>query len=248
MKQQPDQLFRSKLRNYSKSVPDSAWARIDAGLEKKPYPFYKLAIAASLLLASVCIYIFWPSSLPHQNTTIAHQSEAKPNEVIEENAPGKNESAKKEEIKNLDTQTTDKDQLQKPVKSKNRKPALVELKVPTLVHEQKNIGNNLENNIEEELIIAENIAGAKVDSSATEENESKNLFIVYTAEDTREYLSKRIPEEATTEEETASTFKKVLRKARNLKSNQDPFGDLRQMKNEILALNFKSDKERGQKK
>jgi hypothetical protein len=38
-----------------------------------------------------------------------------------------------------------------------------------------------------------------------------------------------------------------LQKASDLKSNQDPFGDLREKKNEILALNFKNEK-RGQNK
>jgi hypothetical protein len=41
---------------------------------------------------------------------------------------------------------------------------------------------------------------------------------------------------------------KLLKKANNLTSNQDPLGELRQKKSEILALNFKNDKQRGQNK
>jgi hypothetical protein len=54
--------------------------------------------------------------------------------------------------------------------------------------------------------------------------------------------------DATPEDKKPSTLKKLLRKANELTNNQDPLGDLRQKKNEILALNFKSDKQRGQNK
>ena len=41
---------------------------------------------------------------------------------------------------------------------------------------------------------------------------------------------------------------KLLKKANDLKNNHDPMGELRQKKNEILALNFKGEKQRGQNK
>jgi hypothetical protein len=248
MKQQPDELFRNKLRAYSKPVPESAWDRIEAGMVRKPYPFYRLAIAASLLLISVCIYIFWPSPLSEQ-TTIAQQNKIKPNKVIEQGDERvKEEPVRKEGAGKSSAETTDIGQTQKLVEPINRKRvAPVEPEVTTEV-EQKTNGQTPEDMFGPVIINTEIIAEEKIDSIDTGITESKNLFIVYTAEDTKEYLSKRIPEEATTGEETASTFKKVLRTARNLKSNQDPVGDLRQMKNEILALNFKSDKGRGQKK
>jgi hypothetical protein len=53
--------------------------------------------------------------------------------------------------------------------------------------------------------------------------------------------------DATPEDKKPSTFKKLLSRAYDLKNNQDPIGELRQKKNEILALNFKKDK-RGQNK
>jgi hypothetical protein len=60
-------------------------------------------------------------------------------------------------------------------------------------------------------------------------------------------LDKKALAQATSEEKKSSTFKKLLKKANDLKSNQDPFGDLREKKNEILALNFRNEK-RGQNK
>jgi hypothetical protein len=75
---------------------------------------------------------------------------------------------------------------------------------------------------------------------------ASGVTLSYTTEDVSTYLNKNIDDEATDDDKKQSTLKKLLHKANDLKTNQDPFGDLRQRKNEILALNFKNDK-RGQK-
>jgi hypothetical protein len=62
------------------------------------------------------------------------------------------------------------------------------------------------------------------------------------------YLDKKSLAQATSGEKKPSTLRKLLDKAYDLKHNQDPFGDLRQKKNEILALNFRSEKQRSQNK
>ena len=76
---------------------------------------------------------------------------------------------------------------------------------------------------------------------------SSSITITITAEETDKYLNKNAIAEATSKERKSSTFKKLLKKANELTSNQDPFGDLRVKKNEILALEFKNDR-RGQNK
>jgi len=79
------------------------------------------------------------------------------------------------------------------------------------------------------------------------------MKIVITADESSKYLKKDFSAEknvlaqATSEEKKTSTFKKLLEKAEDLATNQDPLGDVRQMKDEILALNFKNEK-RGQNK
>ncbi len=76
----------------------------------------------------------------------------------------------------------------------------------------------------------------------------QNITLVFTAEEVDEYLVKKEIAKATSDGKKTSTLMKVLKKASNLKNNQDPLGELRQKKNEILALNFKSEKQRGQNK
>lgn len=75
---------------------------------------------------------------------------------------------------------------------------------------------------------------------------SRNVTLNYSIQDVAAYLEKNLDDEATDDDKKQSTLKKLLQKANDLKTNQDTFGELRQRKNEILALNFKNDK-RGQK-
>lgn len=74
----------------------------------------------------------------------------------------------------------------------------------------------------------------------------QRVTLNYTTEDVSAYLNINTDNEATDDDKKQSTLKKLLQKANDLKTNQDPIGELRQRKNEILALNFKNDK-RGQK-
>lgn len=88
---------------------------------------------------------------------------------------------------------------------------------------------------------------SKVNSEnvAVRDTDKKSITLIYTAAEVNEkYLEKRSVAQATLEEDKTSTLKKLLDKAYDLKNNQDPLGDLRQKKNEILAFNFKGDKQR----
>jgi hypothetical protein len=107
----------------------------------------------------------------------------------------------------------------------------------------------------------ESTASANEESSETYEESSETyvkpavetkekasgITLTITVDEANKYLDKNALAQATSEERKSSTFKKLLKKANDLKSNQDPFGDLREKKNEILALNFKNEK-RGQNK
>jgi hypothetical protein len=87
----------------------------------------------------------------------------------------------------------------------------------------------------------------------TEQAQSKVVLtegstLVLNAEEVNEkYLHKKNSEgDATSENKKSSTLQRLLSKVSDLKHNQDPFGELRQKKNEILALNLKSEKQRNQ--
>jgi hypothetical protein len=85
--------------------------------------------------------------------------------------------------------------------------------------------------------------------AANAAKEQEGVTLIYSAEEVNEkYLNKKALAEATSDNKKPSTLRKLFDKAYDLKHNQDPFGDLRQKKNEILALNFKNEKQRSQNK
>ncbi|NJM25281.1 MAG: hypothetical protein HC859_07115 [Bacteroidia bacterium] len=106
-----------------------------------------------------------------------------------------------------------------------------------------------------EIVMNETIAEVAMNEPAVEPvqpaidvaTEEDNMTITLTVEEVNEkYLTKKTIADATTPEKKSSTLRKLLDKAYDLKHNQDPVGELRQKKNEILALNFKNDKRRQQ--
>jgi hypothetical protein len=242
MKQQPDKLFRDKLFSHSKDVPPMLWDRIESGLEKKKSSFTWLFVAASITVAIAAGYLFQTGGIETNNKELA-------------GVPSP-----------IDSSTTEsgiavKDHLA------DGKIAIVE-PTPTPVKRKsegkKNITKTKENSLTvthaEELILEEPVQPVLQDSvahsyAATPQlafralaKREENITIVITAEQTNQYLVNNKISEATSDEKKSSTLKKLLKKAADLKVNQDPFGDLRQKKNEILALNFRSEKQRGQKK
>ncbi len=84
----------------------------------------------------------------------------------------------------------------------------------------------------------------KKNADTIDDNESpRNVTIVFTAEEVNEkYLAKNTEAQATPVGEETSGLRKLLDKAYDLKHNRDFLGELRQKKNEILAMNFKNDK------
>jgi hypothetical protein len=83
----------------------------------------------------------------------------------------------------------------------------------------------------------------EAEAIATARQPSHHMTIVFSAEEVNEkYLDKKGMADATPESKAASSLRKLLDKAYALKHNQDPMGELRQKKNEILAFNFKDDK------
>lgn len=259
MNQQPDKLFRDKLESFSRPAPASAWDRIDAGLDKKNNTrgiWWKAA--ASLLLLVVAGYILWP--VLHNNTTPSPQlvNKQKPTEIvpdkIKETIPAPDSTQKKqadiyiesEASSNIKTEAKVADKKkEQPQPNRNIVSPTVEetLPQPALVAEA-----TLQPAAEETPAIA--IVETPEAAAAQHErvvSTQQSITLVFSADETDNYLNKNISEEATDEEQKPSTFKKLLKKAQDLKNNQDPVGELRQKKNEILALNFKNEK-RGQNK
>jgi hypothetical protein len=248
MKQQPDKLFQEKLGQFSKQAPVSAWSRIESGAQTRRFPYYKVAAAASVVLACVIWYsVGTETDSENALTEKTHTPTALPNtKPVTEDSPQitppiaaqtEPEVKKEKTIRDTETNST----LAASAKTATPTPEVSSdsaLPIEEITqHSMPVVEATPEVQINEPVIATE-----------TNEPEKENVVIIFSAEETKEYLTKNSKGKATSDKKTTSTLKKVWSRAKDLKDNQSPLGDLRQMKDELLALNFKSDKQRGQKK
>ena len=255
MNQQPDKLFRDKLHGFEKPVSNNAWNRISDNLDKKNNRFTWLKMAAALLLlATAGILVF--SLEPRNNAPVVTE---------------KVEPAKKMEP------TQDSVQVNKPFSAPGMATTTPPSSTPKEKHARvKEPGKNKTSSMEKSTpgvgkayamkqsepltqqefveegnsVISEIIAPAISDIIVPAAKAEENVNLVFKVEEVNEkYLRKKYTvAEATPEEKEPSALRKLLDKAYELKHNQDPLGELRQRKNEILALNFKNGKGRNENK
>ncbi|SHH61646.1 hypothetical protein SAMN04488109_4649 [Chryseolinea serpens] len=260
MNQQPDKFFRDKLENYQQPAPPRAWDKIEAELEKKTHKGLWWKIAASLLLTALVSYTLWMGmnkSDVNQTATTAEpktqkpvQKETSPTTTTESATPAISPQVKKdpassgvalESKRNHAVTGTPKKELPRQAEKKEA-PASTDV-----IPNEPAYTNDVVNSVAMETSTPQASAPAVAETTAPANAAPKKIMITITAAESEKYLDKVALAEATSEEKKPSTFQKLLKKADDLTNNQDPFGGLRQRKNEILALNFKNEK-RGQNK
>jgi hypothetical protein len=255
MNQQPDKLFRDKLSGLSRPVPPTAWDRISQGLQPPARRTPPWKIAASILLplaAGAAIYLYW-----RHDTTTGTMADRGHTPYAQTPVPTAVDTAT--------TKTTAPVIVPAPVPAQrdtytaNTAATPRRIVTPTQPTEGASTSvpapdKGIPTQTDVPLIADVQTPTTTVDktpAATTPANtavvQEHSMTLVFNARETEAYLDKNSLEEATEDGKDASTFKKLLQKARNLKTNQDPIGDLRLKKNEILALNFKNDK-RGQNK
>jgi hypothetical protein len=249
MKPQPDKLFHDKLNSFSKPAPPASWERIEAGLGKKNYSLIWWSVAASVSGLILCAYFLYRPASDHSvNIASSNENQKHKNGQSEIQIPAETESLN-DEIREQEIIAVIPSEKKQSKKVKHNISKQEEIQIVSQEPAAK--ANVTVDEVSTEPIVEEDsIRHFKAPSQLAfkSPNRSENITIILTADQTREYLiAKSTPTEATSEPKKPSTFKKLLRKAADLKVNQDPFGELRQKKNEILALNFKTEK-RGQKK
>lgn len=249
MNQQPDKFFRDKLDNYQRPAPASAWDKIISAERKKKHRAVWLRVAASILPLILAGYILWPIEQPRDSTPLASENN-NDKEVIKESTP----KVVVDSIKAK--QVSPAPQASAPQLAQRTKQS-----EKSVTHNRKNIpvSNNdkaraneaarseaLPETYEEEAVqsipvkedLSVNSVVTEVAGVDTGKKERATITLVYTASDVSQYLDKNNEDDATSSSKKPSALKKLLMKANDL-SAQDPFGELRQKKNEILALNFK---------
>ena len=231
MTSQPEKLFRDKLENFQKPAPPLAWDRIEANLEDNQPKGLWLKIAAGVLLVSVVTFLLWPSSQSNDTEVLTIASD--PAVKLKESTPEITVSQQ------TAIQTAEQNVYEKKIKPKETK-ATTEV-APVLVAEI--VVPNKNNEFVETEVPAEGVP-----TETKSEEVLATTTLVYSVEEVNaRFLKKESPVEATPEEKKSSGIQKLMGLAYDLKHTESGIGDLRQKKNEILALNFKEDK-RGQNK
>lgn len=240
MNLQPDRLFREKLENLQRPVSAKAWLRVESKLGKKNSKLFFLKVAAGFLLLISFSALFRPSGTlvtspeitsndgnlrstqPESRTAADDKSEAVAKAEVDGVAAGKRTpSLKAGQSGDRRHATMAVTELALGIVQRPR-TSLVEWKKPSLPARR---------------------------ASATVETNDSRITIVYSSKEVNEkFLDRNAMAQATSGEKKSSTLKKLLDRVNDLKHNQDPFGDLRQKKNEILALGFIKEKQRGQNK
>ncbi|MEJ1239410.1 hypothetical protein WBG78_14840 [Chryseolinea sp. T2] len=274
MNQQPDKLFRDKLQHYQKAAPASAWDKIAVSKEEKKRHNTWLKVAASLLLIVGFWTTLELTLSDSSNEHLANEESAAPaagtsqeaqkKSIQEEDSQASGMPSVAEQTAATPTENGATTGFAKKAttnavdhgKETRRSHDLT--KVAAATNNYNGVSTRITSDAPEVIADVQPLdePGTRLNNnSVNDENEAvvarnevvaNGVKLTYNVDDVSAYLEKNINTDATDEEKKQSTLKKLLQKANDLKTNQDPFSELRQRKNEILALNFMNEK-RGQK-
>lgn len=229
MTSQPDKLFRDALENFQRPAPVDAWEKIDANLNKTKSKGLWLKIAAGLLL--LCVTGFLLLTIEEsEKATIATVKENEPEKDVQKSNSNELEPTDKIFDRKKEIKST-------PVKKNIPKRQDLTLVAGSIESSNKSIVASVTTEMQSENV-------AELTSTTSE----PSRIIVYTAEEVNaKYLKKKSSTEATPETKKTSGIQKLMGLAYTIKNPENGLGDLRQKKDEILALNFLSNEDKTNK-
>lgn len=237
--QQPDKLFRQKLESHQLTAPASAWNKIESGPGKKKSDYRWLMVAATLLLLAVAIAVV---------TNYQDNTDPSENTLTKKTVTPKQDSPTETRITAVLTPPEVRPTIKRTAKKKLPTAPVKKYTAPEIA--EASTATNLlpDNNAVAPVVVTEKIESFTLHDTLNavqpEVAATGNFKLVLEADEVnKKYLKQYSAADATTAEKKPSTLKRVLNKVESLKTNQDPFGELREKKNEILALNFKKEKQ-----
>lgn len=234
---QPEKIFREKLENYQRSAPYTAWDRIEKNLDAKNHKLIWLKIAAGILMLVIAGYMFWTNQSVPPSPSVA---------IIQEPVRNRVENSSPEKVVEIDVIKTPEEKVITTAPTVRVRPKET---IPQIVQ----IHTMVENEtipIQGENLITSNQADIR--KAETEVNESmvmqKSTVITYTADEVNAKFLRKKSEPEVVQHETSTGIQKIADVAISIKNNDKGIGDLRQMKDEILTLDFLASNDKRQKK
>lgn len=247
MKQHPDELFREKLEQHSIVVPQNAWNRIEKKIPASRNTFFIWKVAAAILLLLVSIALLLPVAKSDQPTLLSHNTVVENQKSAEVKVPVITPVVEQKDVVQRTPNTSDQ-RIQKA--SVQTQPTLIKHPI-TSVESQESLLEEVTESLALFEVISQPVTPAveeiaEVNSQTAAPEEASTIIVLTAAEVNTKYLLSP-PAQATSETESTSSFRKLIDKAASFKNNTSGLAELRQKKNEMLALNTEKLRNRNEK-
>lgn len=243
MTPQPDKLFREALEEFTKPAPVTAWDRIETGLDQRKLKGIWWKVAAGMLILITASFIFWP------NQTVMHSVSLNQNVETKSSENTKLQIASSAQVPVVSSAPVTHVEFVPVKKIKAYSPVLitgneVDTNDQNVVSNEmekegsvRTAGEPVENIVEADEIVADESVPVLINVDEADNTQGRHMK--YTAQEVnKRFMKKVVPANATPEKKTTSGVKNVIDVALGLKNNDSILGDLRQLKNEYLTINF----------
>ncbi len=224
MNNRTDQLFKDKLGDHRLPPSAEAWSKVEGGLSKKNSVVILWRAAAVFVLFGLLTgaWLYWQSGQKNQ----PQQLVTKPAET--NNIPEVQKNVLVQQEKENKTQVAAVEKIRDIKKEKGKITVDIQEKISEPI--------SSENLLTEE---AELVADSKGIPVEPQEKLEKPIVIEFTLDPV---LARTLIAQTEGENEKNNGFEKLLDKARDIKNGDSELGSLRDVKNELFALDFRKDK------
>lgn len=244
MKQLPDDLFRRRLKDHGLTPPPSAWSRVESTLPgRRRNSWLRIAAALLLLFTAGALIVLVRDNRNPQTIAEEHALPKASPPQLADTTPGAESTHPDRTIPAEETPATA--EAHTVTRDSGANKTTTTKNEASTNHTDQQVAETLrvapDDTATAEVTPETNPSVSPVTATAAPVEDAPFKLVLEVDEVRTKYLRKKSVAHATEEEAQPSGLKKLLDKANDI-SNQDHIGDLRQMKNEIFALNFQGKK------
>lgn len=242
-----DELFREKLSAHKVQPSVDAWTRVEKNIAKKNSGWAIWLRAASIVFLMGAGFVAW-RVIDEQDAYQASQM-ATVTESKETTEPGRTENVVSSKEQEANKPVDDLKAEPKPTATTtvHHKTTRTPVEKPMIAQGQNEDIKEAETAVDTQQSIAQvNEEPTAVTTPAAEIEKitaDKAMVVVYTLELPAQVEESMQEATASAELEKKTGLKRVLELAREARSTENPIGELRQAKNELLAFNFGRERE-----